>query len=130
MRAAEYGIVNDARSELAVFYYGERSGTIDAHVSSWSIQFEQRDGSETKPKREELKVGPLAITTVEITGIFTGPTTTPGASVIQSDGLSALLGAIVSGPKGLVLFKLTGPRDNVERARPAFEQLVHSLRPE
>lgn len=40
----------------------------------------------------------------------------------------ALRGAIAAGPGGNVFFKLVGPRKTVERAQPAFDALVKSLR--
>ena len=132
VRAAEYGVAGEPRCELAVFHYGDQGGTIEGHIKSWLVQFEQADGSDSaqKAKRSELKVGPLAVSTVEITGIHTGPMATPSAPVIRDETESALLGAIVNGPKGLVAFKLSGPRESVERARPAFEQVLQTLRPE
>jgi hypothetical protein len=131
VRAAEYAIDGDASAELAVFYFGNETVSIEGQIRAWLVQIEQADGSDTaqKAKRGELKVGPLTVNTVEVSGIYTGPVGMPGAQVApERDWI--LLGAIVSGPKGPVMFKLSGRRDGVERARRAFEQLLHSVRPE
>jgi hypothetical protein len=132
VRAAEYGVGGEPNAELSVFHFGEEKVSIEGQIRAWVIQFEQPDGSDTaqQAKRGELKVGPLAIDTVEIHGNFTGPVMMPNAQVAPSNQDWALLGAIVSGPKGPVMFKLIGPRVSVERARSAYEQLLHSVRPE
>jgi hypothetical protein len=132
VRAAEYAVQGEPRAELVVFHFGDEKVSIEGQVHAWMIQFEQPDGSDTaqKAKRGEIKLGKLTINTVEITGIFTGPLTMANGQGAPSDPDWTLLGAIVSGPKGPVMFKLTGPRASVERARPAYEQLIHSVRPE
>jgi hypothetical protein len=131
VRAAEYGVDSEPSAELAVFHYGEQKIEVDGQIQAWLVQFEQRDGSDTakKAKRGEFKVGPLSVNTVEVSGIYTGPVAMPGVQVAPARDW-ILLGAIVSGPNGPVMFKLSGPHDGVERARAAFEQLLHSVRPE
>ena len=130
VRVAEYGVDGAPSVELAVFHHGE-DVSIEGQTRAWLVQFEQRDGSDTaqKAKRSELKVGPLTVNTVEVSGLYTGPVAMPGVQVTPERD-SILLGAIVSGPKGPVMFKLSGPHDGVERARAAFQQLLHSVRPE
>lgn len=132
VRAAEYGVDGGPKAELVVFHFGEEKVSIEGQIQGWLIQVEQADGSETakKAKRGELTVGPLKVDTVEVSGIYTGPVAMPGMQVVEQESDWLLLGAIVSGPKGPVMFKLTGPRASVEHARAAFEQLLHSVRPE
>ena len=133
LRAAEYSVGSDPSAELLVFYFGdERSGSIDSNVQRWLAQIEQPDGSDTahKAKRGELQVSGLRVSTLEVSGIYTGPMVLPNAAPGAARPESLLLGAIVSGPRGPVFFKLTGPRAAVEGARDAFDQLVRSLRPE
>lgn len=132
VRAAEYGVEGDAQAELVVFYMGNQpTGSIDANVQRWLIQFEQPDGSDTaqRAKQRELDVAGLAVHTVEVSGVYTGPTTLPSVSPGSPLPQSTLLGAIVKGPKGDVFFKLIGSRPTVERARDAFERLLRSIRP-
>jgi hypothetical protein len=131
VRAAEYGVDGAPSTELAVFHYGDQNISTEGQIEAWLAQFEQRDGSPTaqKTKRSEFKLGPLTVNTVEVSGIYTGPVAMPGVQVApERDWI--LLGAIVSSPKGPVMFKLSGPHDGVERARAAFEQLLHTVRPE
>ena len=130
VRIAEYGVDGAPSVELVVFHHGE-DVSIEGQTRAWLVQFEQRDGSDTaqKAKRSELKVGPLTVNIVEVSGLYTGPVAMPGVQVTPERD-SILLGAIVSGPKGPVMFKLSGPHDGVERARSAFQQLLHSVRPE
>ena len=136
LRAAEYGVAGDARSELLVFYFGnEPSGSVDANVQRWLAQIEQPDGSDSarRAKRAALQVSGLTVSTVEVRGVYTGPMALPNAppgAVPAPAFESSLLGAIVNGPRGPVFFKLTGPTPSVERARDAFERLLRSLRPE
>jgi hypothetical protein len=133
LRAAEYSVAGDTSAELLVFYFGnEQSGSVDANVQRWLAQIEQADGSDSasKAKRAELRVSGLPVSTLEVSGVYTGPMVVPGAVPGATSADSLLLGAIVSGPKGPVFFKLTGPRASIESARSAFEQLVRSVRPE
>lgn len=131
VRAAEYAVSGAPRTELVVFYFGDQKVSVDAQIQAWLVQIEQPNGVDTaqKAKRGDFKVGPLTVSTVEVNGNYTGPVATPGIQVATApDWL--LLGAIVNGPKGPVMFKLIGPSNAVERARPAFQQLLHSVRPE
>lgn len=130
VRAAEYGVEGGPKAELVVFHFGEEKVSVEGQIQGWLIQVEQPDGSDTakKAKRAGLTVGPLELQTVEVSGIYTGPVAMPGVQ-LEPERDWLLLGAIVSGPKGPVMFKLTGPRASVEHARPAFEQLLHSVRP-
>ncbi|MFT3924887.1 MAG: hypothetical protein QM778_20295 [Myxococcales bacterium] len=73
-------------------------------------------------------VGSVAVTTIEVTGAFSGGMAMPGAPSPAPINDAMLLGAIASGPQGPVFFKLTGPRASVERARDAFRGLLESLR--
>jgi hypothetical protein len=131
VRAAEYTITGEPRAELVAFYFGDQHVSVDAQIQAWLVQIEQPDGIDTaqKAKRGDFKVGPLTVSTVEVTGNYTGPVATPGVQVATAQDW-LLLGAIVNGPKGPVMFKLIGPNNAVERARPAFERLLHSVRPE
>ena len=133
LRAAEYSLAGDASAELLVFYFGnEPSGSIEANVQRWLAQIEQPDGSNTadKAKRADLRVSGLPVSTLEVGGIYTGPMVAPSAAAGATRPEAILLGAIVSGPRGPVFFKLTGARASVEAARDAFQQLVRSVRPE
>lgn len=130
MRAAEYGVGEDAQAELTVFYFGpDQGGSVDANVTRWLGQLTQADGSDTadKAKRSARDVGGIAVTLVETTGQYAGGMGMPGAPAAAPIADAMLLGAIASGPEGPVFFKLVGPRASVEAARAAFDALIGSL---
>jgi hypothetical protein len=130
MRAAEYGIEGDARSELTVFYFGPgQGGDLDANIARWLGQLSQPDGSDTakQAKRAQRKVAGIEVTTIEARGRFSGGMAMPGAAAPAPIDDALMLGAIAVGPSGPVFFKLVGPSAAVERARAAFGVLVDSL---
>ena len=129
MRAAEYGIEGDAQSELTVFYFGaDQGGGVEANFNRWLGQFKQADGSDAVAKRSERTVNSMSVATIETTGKYGGGMAPPGAPPPAAIEDAALLGAIAKGPEGSVFFKLVGPRASVDGARPAFDQLLESLR--
>ena len=133
MRAAEYGVDGDAQTELSVFYFGAgQGGAVDANVTRWLGQMTQPDGSDTakQAKRDETKVNGIAVATVEAHGTFSGGMAMPGAPSSGPIPNAIMLGAIATGPQGPVFFKLVGPAEAVEKARPAFDALVASLHAE
>ncbi len=135
MRAAEYGVEGDERSELSVFYFGpEQAGqsVVEPNITRWLGQLAQPDGSDTaqKAKRSELKVGTMVVNMVEAAGTFAGGMSMPGAPALPPLPDAVLLGAIANGPQGAVFFKLVGPRAAVERARPGLLTMLNSLHAE
>lgn len=133
MRSAEYGLEGEARAELAVFYFGPDSGgMVEPNITRWLGQLKQPDGSDTaqKSKRSEIKAGDIPVTLVEATGTYSGGMGMPGAPAPAEQPDSMLLGAIASGPKGAVFFKMVGPRAALEKAQPAFVALVSSIKAE
>jgi hypothetical protein len=129
MRAAEYGIEGDAQSELTVFYFGaDQGGGVEANMNRWIGQFKQADGSDAVAQRGERTVNNMSVATVEATGNYGGGMAAPGAPPPAAIENAGLLGAIAKGPEGSVFFKLVGPRATLDGARPAFDQLIESLR--
>lgn len=133
MRAAEYGIEGDARTELSIFYFGPDQGdVVEPNVTRWLGQLKQSDGSDTaaKAKRSESKVSGISVSYVEALGNFSGGMGMPGAPAPEPLPDAMLLGAIAKGPQGSVFFKMVGPRAAVEGARPGFQAMMDSLRAE
>jgi hypothetical protein len=131
MRAAEYGISGDDRSELTVFYFGpDQGGTVDANITRWLGQITQPDGSPSadRAKRDERNVGGIQVTLLEVAGNYSAGMAMPGAPPQAPIEDALMLGAIAIGPKGPVFFKLVGPRASVEQAREGFRQMIDSLR--
>lgn len=132
MRAAQYTVDGEPRAELGVFYFGEgQGGSVEDNVTRWLGQLKQSDGSDTvaKAKRSEREVGGLKVALVEAEGLYSGGMGMPGAPAPEPIADALLLGAIAQGPKGPVFFKLTGPKEAIERARPAFDAMIASIRP-
>ncbi|MET0341960.1 MAG: hypothetical protein ABW252_13225 [Polyangiales bacterium] len=130
MRIAEYGLEDAPEAELTVFYFGaDQGGTVDANMQRWIGQFSQPDGSETKAKRSEKKVKDIDVSLVEAKGVFSGGMAMPGAPAPANVPDAMLLGAIAKGPEGAVFFKFVGPREKLEKARPAFDGLLKSIKP-
>jgi hypothetical protein len=130
MRVAEYGLKSSPQAELTVFYFGaDQGGTVEANMTRWVGQFTQADGSATQPKRSERDVKNVKVSLVEAKGMFGGGMGMPGTPIPVAQPDAMLLGAIAKGPEGSVFFKLTGPREALEAARPAFDGLIDSLVP-
>ena len=131
MRKASYEVPRvpgDAEDgELAVFYFGPgQGGGIDANVDRWVKQFAGVAPGDVK--RADREVHGLRAHTVEIVrGTFdAGQMAMGGSSGPKKD--YALVGAIVEAPSGAYFFKMTGPAATVRAARPAFDQLLDSIR--
>jgi hypothetical protein len=132
MRAAEYTLQHDSQAELVVFYFGEgQGGAVEPNITRWLGQLTQADGSDTAKhaQRSERSVAGMSVALVEATGNYSGGMAMPGTPAPAPQPDAMLLGAIASGPKGPVFFKLVGKRASVEEARASFTALVDSLRP-
>jgi hypothetical protein len=130
MRKASYVVPKvgaDAEDgELAVFYFGPgQGGGIDANVDRWVKQFTDVPAGDIK--RADREANGLHEHTVEIThGTFDA-----GSMSMAPGGAKknyALLGAIVEAPSGAYFFKMTGPARTVAAARPAFIELLDSVK--
>jgi hypothetical protein len=118
MRKATYGIPKAAGdqepTELAVSAAG---GGVAPNVDRWKRQF-----GGAAAKTEARTVNGLAVTVVEIEGPYAGM----GAAAPAPGQM--LLGAIVDLGERQEFFKMIGPKKSVTAAKPAFEELVASLR--
>ncbi|HLV65083.1 MAG TPA: hypothetical protein VKY73_04700 [Polyangiaceae bacterium] len=130
MRKATYRIPRAAGdgedAELAVFYFGPgQGGSIEANVDRWVKQFS--DVPDGGVRRADRSAHGLRQHTVEIDkGTFSSGM--PGGPTRPKPGF-ALLGGIVEAPTGVYFFKMTGPSATVKAARPAFYQLLDSVKP-
>jgi len=133
MRLATYAVPSasgDAESgECGVYYFGPgQGGSVEANIDRWIGQFEQSGGKSSKDgaKVEKRNVHALKVTTVDVSGAYTGlggPRAPQGA---PKPGYR-LLGAVVEGPQGSVFFKFTGPAKTVAQNQPAFEKMLSTL---
>ena len=116
--------------ECAVYYFGSgQGGDVGANVQRWIGQFDQPDGrsSSDVALTDETSVNGLRVTTVELSGTYTGMMSPMSGAKVEKRGFQ-MLGAIVEGPEGAVFFKLTGPEQTVQEARSGFDGLIGSVR--
>lgn len=116
--------------ECAVYYFGAgQGGDVDANVQRWIGQFDQPDGraSADVALTDEMTVNDLRVTTVEMSGTYTGTMGPVSGGAVAKPNFQ-MLGAIVEGPEGAVFFKLTGPQQTIQAARPSFDALIGSVR--
>ena len=131
MRAATYLIpaaTGDVEgAECAVFV--NIGGGVEANIKRWIGQFEQPDGSPSEAKAKEKKetINGFPVTTVDLTGTFTGGGMAMGQPATKKTGYR-LLAAIIETPQGDVFFKLTGPAKTVSAAQTEFQSLLKSLK--
>jgi len=133
MRLATYTVVPAAGdhegAECGVYYFGPgQGGSVEANLDRWIGQFLQADGkpSRSAAKIEKRNVQGLPITTVDVSGAYTGmggPMAKPG----EPKPGYRLLGAIAEGPKGSVFLKFTGPQATVAHNQPAFDKMLASF---
>jgi hypothetical protein len=132
MRVAEYGLAGEDKLELTVFYFGaDQGGSVDANITRWLGQITQPDGSDTtaKAKRATRKVGDIEVSTLEVSGTFSGGMAMmAGGATPEPMPNAIMLGAIAIGPQGPIFFKMIGPKEAVEHSRAAFDQMLSSLR--
>jgi len=129
MRLATYTVARDG--ECGIYYFGPgQGGSVEANLDRWIGQFLQADGKPSKAaaKVEKKTIHGLQVTTVDVSGSYTGmggPTAQPGPAVPGY----RMLGAIVEGPQGSIFIKFTGPARTIAANRMAFNRMLESLRP-
>ena len=131
MRLATYTIpaaAGDADSgECGVYYFGQgQGGSVQANMDRWISQFQSKEA----PKRGERTVHGMKVTTLDVTGAYSGMGGPMAKSAAQPKSNYRLLGAIVEGPQGSVFFKFTGPAKTVAQSQATFDKLLASLGPE
>jgi hypothetical protein len=114
--------------EVAVFRLAPgQDGPLESNIDLWLSEFSGVNPSDVK--RAEHEADGVHRLTVEIQdGTFDAGQSSPGPKKHY-----ALEGAIVAGPSGAYLFKMTGPAHTIAAGRPAFVQLldsVHTVRPD
>lgn len=126
MRLATYivpGATTQTDAECAVYHFGPgQGGGVEANLDRWSGEFESIDRQDGR----RSEIGGLKVATIELTGTFAGHTMKSGEGTGPRPKWG-MIGAIVGGPKGDVFFKLTGPAATIDRAKPAFEEMLSSL---
>jgi hypothetical protein len=113
-----------------VYYFGAgQGGSVDANLDRWVGQFLQADGKPSKAAAKIVKrsIHGSEVTTVDVSGAYTGmggPTASSPSPAVPG---YRLLGAIVIGPQGSIFFKFTGPAKVVAANQAAFDKMLESL---
>lgn len=130
MRRAQYRLPGPGGpAECVVFYFGPgQGGDAKSNATRWASQFHRADGGPVRDalKTREIKVGDIAVVTVEVTGTYAGGMGSGPAGAERPNYM--LLGAIAQGPDANWFFRATGPRATLEAQRAAFDGLIRSLR--
>jgi hypothetical protein len=134
MRLATYQIRpasgDQESAECGVYYFGQgQGGSVEANVDRWAGQFSQANGKPSKDaaKVEKRTINGLKVTTVDVSGAYTGMGGPRAPEGPPKQGYR-LLGAIVEGPQGSVFFKFTGPAKTVAENQSIFEKMISSLK--
>ena len=129
MRAAELyvpgpeGTGAAGEAIVTVFHFGPgQGGTVQQNVDRWFGQFDgDNEGKGAATAKETI--GTVPVTFVRARGTFQSGM--PGQPTTPLEG-QALLGAILESPAGDVYVKMTGPAPTVEKAEPAFVQMIRA----
>jgi hypothetical protein len=127
MRLAEAEIPGPAGPALlTVFFFGAGGGGgVDANLDRWAGQIELDPGAAAE--RGGFEVNGYSVSVIEAVGTLLP--SRMGGGPTESAPDSKLLGAVIEGPGGPWFFKVTGPKDTVSAAAPAFEAMLQSIRP-
>jgi len=108
---------------ITVFHFGSgQGGTVQQNVDRWFGQFDgDKDSKGAATARETI--GAVPVTFARARGTFQSGM--PGQPTTPLED-QALLGAILENPNGDVYLKMTGPTPTVEKAEPAFVQMIRA----
>jgi hypothetical protein len=131
MRAATYGVAaaagDAAGGECVLYFFGAgQGGSVDANIERWKSQFSAPGGKPVVPKVAKRTVHGLPVTTIDVSGEYSGMGGPMAAASRAASGYR-LLGAIVEGPGGNVFVKFTGPAKTIDANQPKFESLLASF---
>ncbi|MFZ4484618.1 MAG: hypothetical protein ACOYOL_11635 [Chthoniobacterales bacterium] len=111
------------QATITVFHFGPgQGGTVAQNVDRWFGQF-GGDREATGAATASETIGTVPVTFARARGTFASGM--PGGPTTPLEG-QALLGAILESPNGDVYLKMTGPVPTVEKAEPAFVQMIRA----
>ena len=123
MRLATYRVPGPAgKGDGAELTVTRAGGSTSDNLERWVGQFD----SAGPDKRAERTVAGLRVSTLEVSGTYEGGMTKAGTDTAHPGW--GLLGAVVESTGPFYFFKMVGPADAVNAARPAFDTLVSSVR--
>ena len=132
MRVAQYRLQrvepDQQDAELVVFYFGGGGGSVQANVDRWISQFSKADGSPAGDVAQvsERDTNSIHLTIVDVSGTHkgSGGPMMPRASPNRD---YRLLAAVAEGSGGPWFFKLTGPRNTIDKWGASFYSLLDTL---
>ena len=108
---------------VTVFHFGPgQGGTVQQNVDRWFGQFDGDIDAKGAATAKET-IGTVPVTFARARGTFQSGM--PGQATTPLEG-QALLGTILENPNGDVYLKMTGPAPTVEKAEPAFVQMIRA----
>ncbi len=133
MRLAQYKLPKaDGDGEdalLVLYFFGKgQGGTPEANIERWVGQVKQPDASDSKDKAKlgKLTVNGLQVSTVDVSGNYSGGMSADSAPH-DSKSIYRLRGAIVETPGGSYFVKLTGPEKTVNHWDQAYNDYINSF---
>ncbi|MFM8790612.1 MAG: hypothetical protein ACKOEI_12335 [Chthoniobacterales bacterium] len=108
---------------ITVFHFGPgQGGSVQQNIDRWFGQFDGDNEAKGASTAKET-IGTVPVTFARARGTFQSGM--PGQPTTPLQG-QALLGAILESPNGDVYVKMTGPVPTVEKAEPAFVEMVRA----
>lgn len=108
---------------VTVFHFGPgEGGGVQQNVDRWFGQF-GNDREKIGAATAKETIGKTPVTFARARGTFQSGM--PGTPATPIEG-QALLGAILESPAGDVYVKMTGPAPTVDKAEPAFVQMIRA----
>ena len=108
---------------ITVFHFGPgQGGTVEQNIDRWFGQFDGNNEAKAASTAKET-VGIVPVTFARARGTFQSGM--PGQPATPLEG-QALVGAILGSPNGDVYVKMTGPAPTVDKAEPAFVEMVRA----
>jgi hypothetical protein len=108
---------------ITVFHFGQgQGGSVKDNVDRWFGQFDGNLEAKGAATAKET-IGTIPVTFARARGTFQSGM--PGGPTTPLEG-QALLGAILESPGGDVYVKMTGPAPTVDKAEPAFVEMIRT----
>jgi hypothetical protein len=116
-------------AELVVTAFAGGAGTVEQNLARWQSQFRDKDGNPPKIESKTVPGKNTEVIRVETAGRYFAPRF-PGRAEVLDKPNYRLLGAIVQTSKTAYFLKMLGPEKTMIAARPAFDELLASIKVE
>ena len=131
MRFAQFAVpaalAQDAGEVAAFFFPPGQGGSQQANIERWTSQFAGPDGKAAIPAVTSDNSGALAVTLVELSGLYArGVGMGPAGEAKPGQ---TLLIALVETPAGRITLQIYGPSKTVAAHRDGFVKLAKGFRP-